>query len=186
MKTIPILENKLVALLPLQASHWEQLWPAAQGIDLNKYGSTDISTLQKLKDYIQTALQEYAEGKAIPFIIYDKMRSTFIGSTRFGYIDERNRVLHIGWTWISIESQGTGINKEVKHLMLDHAFKSMDFEKVEFRVDERNIRSRKAVEKLGARLEGVLRQNIIVRDGYRRNSCCYGILRKEWLDRETL
>lgn len=184
MKTIPTLENRIVSLLPLQASHWEELWPVAQGLDLYKYGSTDISTPQKLKDYIQTALQEYREGKAIPFVIYDKARCTIIGSTRFGNIDEQNKVLHIGWTWISVESQGTGINKEIKHLMLDQAFGNMDFEKVEFRIDERNIRSRKAVEKLGARLEGILRRNVIVKDGFRRNSCCYGILREEWLHRE--
>lgn len=181
MKIKSTLESELVALLPLQASHWEQLWSAAQGIDLNKYGATDISTIQNLKNYIQTALQEYKDGKSIPFTIYDKARSTYIGSTRFGNIDKINKVLHVGWTWISIESQGTGINKEVKHLMLDHVFKTMDFEKVEFRIDERNIRSRKAVEKLGARLEGILRHNVIVKDGYRRNSCCYGILREEWL-----
>lgn len=184
MKMKPILENSSVALFPLQADHWKRLWPAAQGIDLNKYGATDISTPEKLKAYVLTALKEQMEGKSIPFIIYDKARSTFIGSTRYGNIDARNKVLHIGWTWISIESQGTGINKEVKHLMLDHAFRDMDFEKVEFRIDERNIRSRKAVEKLGAQLEGVLRRNLIVKDGYRRNSCCYGILREEWLHRD--
>lgn len=184
MKTIPALENKIVSLLPLQASHWEKLWPAAQGIDLFKYGPNDISTVQKLKDYIQTALQEHKDGKSVPFVIQDRERSTIIGSTRFGNIDQKNRVLHIGWTWISKESQGTGINGEVKHLMLDYAFRDMDFEKVEFRVDERNIRSRKAVEKLGARLEGILRQNVVVRDGYRRNSCCYGIVREEWIHKD--
>src|SRR5690606_25704341 len=148
MKTIPILENKIVALVPLKSSHWEQLWPIAQAIDLYKYGSNDISTLPKLKDYIQTALQEHENGKSIPYIIYDKSKSSFIGSTRFGNIDKKNKVVHIGWTWISTDAQGTGINKEVKSLMLNHVFKSMHYEKVEFRIDERNLRSRKAVEKL--------------------------------------
>jgi len=109
MKTIPVLENKIVALLPLQASHWEELWPAAQGIDLNKYGATDISTIQNLKDYIQTALQEQKDGKSIPFSIYDKALCTYIGSTRFGNIDDKTKVLHIGWTWICKESKGNGI-----------------------------------------------------------------------------
>ncbi|MBT8179720.1 MAG: GNAT family N-acetyltransferase, partial [Eudoraea sp.] len=63
---------------------------------------------------------------------------------------------------------------------LPHAFVEMDFEKVEFRIDERNTASRKAVEKLGARLEGILRKNVYLADGFKRNTCCYGLLREEW------
>ena len=69
----------------------------------------------------------------------------------------------------------------MKLLMLNYAFDEMDFEKVEFRIDERNTRSRKAVEKLGAKLEGILRKNVYLLDGYKRNTCCYGILREEWI-----
>ena len=68
----------------------------------------------------------------------------------------------------------------MKFLMLQYAFETLDFEKVEFRIDERNIKSRKAVEKLGATLEGLLRQNTVMNDGFRRNTCCYGILKSEW------
>jgi len=67
-------------------------------------------------------------------------------------------------------------------LMLSYAFEKMNFEKVEFRIDERNIRSRKAVEKLGASLEGILRKNVITKSDFRRSSCCYGILKEEWND----
>ena len=68
----------------------------------------------------------------------------------------------------------------MKFLMLSHVFEQMDFEKVEFRIDERNVRSRKAVEKLGATLEGILRKNVITKSDFRRSSCCYGILKEEW------
>jgi RimJ/RimL family protein N-acetyltransferase len=70
----------------------------------------------------------------------------------------------------------------MKFLMLSYAFETMAFEKVEFRIDERNTRSRKAVEKLGATLEGILRQNVYLTDGFKRNTCCYGILLEEWAD----
>ena len=68
----------------------------------------------------------------------------------------------------------------MKYLMLTYAFETLDFEKVEFRIDERNKKSRKAVEKLSATLEGVLRKDTLMNDGFRRSTCCYGILKKEW------
>ena len=91
-------------------------------------------------------------------------------------------MLHIGSTWIGREFQGSGLNSNMKFLMLNHAFNAMGFEKVEFRIDERNMQSRKAVEKLGGKLEGILRKNVYLLDGFKRNTCCYGILKEEWND----
>ena len=68
----------------------------------------------------------------------------------------------------------------MKFLMLQYAFETLNFEKVEFRIDSRNQKSRKAVEKLGASLEGVLRKDTVMNDGFRRSTCCYGILKEEW------
>ena len=95
-------------------------------------------------------------------------------------IDPANNVLEIGSTWIGRGYQGSGLNTNVKILMLDNAFGPMNYEKVEFRIDERNTRSRKAVEKFGAILEGILRKNVFLLNGYKRNTCCYGILKEEW------
>jgi RimJ/RimL family protein N-acetyltransferase len=95
-------------------------------------------------------------------------------------INTKNKILEIGSTWIGREFQGKELNTQIKFLMLNHAFNEMSFEKVEFRIDERNLRSRKAVEKLGCTLEGVLRENVYLLDGFKRNTCCYGILKKEW------
>ncbi|NHF59245.1 GNAT family N-acetyltransferase [Flavobacteriaceae bacterium TP-CH-4] len=174
------LEDNRVLLRPLEASDWKGLWPIAQQIDLYRFGSNDVSTQDKLKAYISEALTEARDGSAIPFCIYDKQGDAVVGCTRYGLIDTKNKVVHIGWTWIAPAVQGTGFNHRVKFLMLKHAFENMYFEKVEFRIDERNSRSRKAVEKLGASLEGILRKNVITKDGFRRSSCCYGILRDEW------
>ena len=88
--------------------------------------------------------------------------------------------MEIGSTWIGKEFQGSGLNTQMKHLMINYAFHEIGFEKIEFRIDERNIRSRKAVEKLGGILEGTLRKNVYLLDGYKRNTCCYGILKNEW------
>ena len=92
----------------------------------------------------------------------------------------KNKVLEIGATWIGREFQGSGLNKNMKFLMLQYAFETLNFEKVEFRIDECNIRFRKAVEKIGATLEGILKKNVYLLNGFKRNTCCYGILCEEW------
>ncbi|MEM9680925.1 MAG: GNAT family protein, partial [Bacteroidota bacterium] len=129
---------------------------------------------------VQVAVDGYYHKTTIPFIIYDKEKKQYAGSTRFGLIHWKNKVLHIGWTWIGNQFQGTGLNSHMKFLMLRYAFEELEFEKVEFRIDERNSRSRKAVEKLGAILEGILRKDTVMQNGFRRSTCCYGILKDEW------
>ncbi len=180
MRSDIVLENGLVQLTSLKQAHSLELWPVAQQVDLYRYGSTDVSTKDKLSTYVKNALDEARAEKSIPFAIYNNKTSECVGCTRFGNIDSKNKVLHIGWTWISPNMQGTGFNHQMKFLMLSYAFETMGIEKVGFRIDERNIRSRKAAEKLGATLEGILRKNIITKGGFRRSTCCYGILKEEW------
>ena len=179
------LENERALLLPLQQSHIQELLPLSQEVDLYKYGSSDVSTPEKLASYIADALEQETLKKALPFIIFDKQEQAYAGSTRFGNIDEVNRVLHIGWTWLGKRFRGSRLNHHIKFLMLTHAFEVMEFEKVEFRIDERNLRSRRAVEKIGATLEGILRKNVVTKNDFRRSSTCYGILREEWADIKT-
>lgn len=174
------LENLRVKLSPLKLEDSDHLFPIAQQEKLVQYSPSDIATLPALKNFIGMALEQQLQKTGIPFVIFDKKTQSHAGCTRYMNIDWHNRVLHIGSTWIGREFQGTGLNANVKFLMLQHAFEEMDFEKVEFRIDERNKRSRKAVEKLGAKLEGVLRENVYLLDGFKRNTCCYGILRHEW------
>lgn len=179
------LENKRVRLTLLDINNYEYLISIAQEKDLIYYSPSDISTPAKLKDYVQTAVDGYNDKTIIPFIIYDKEKQAYAGSTRFGLISHKNKVLHIGWTWIGKQFQGTGLNKNMKFLMLDYAFNTLEFEKVAFRIDERNIKSRKAVEKIGGKLEGILRSNTVMTNGFRRSTCCYGILKEEWEEIKT-
>ncbi len=180
METNITLENDLVLLSPLTLDNYQHLIPISAQKKLVQYSPSDIETPDALKNYVETALMEQKRQASFPFIIFDKMKGLYAGSTRYMNIHWKNKVLEIGSTWIGREFQGSGLNGQVKVLMLDHAFNTMGFGKVEFRIDERNIRSRKAVEKLGAVLEGVLRKNVFLLDGYKRNTCCYGILREEW------
>lgn len=177
---IPTLENNRVKLSLLDLSNYKYLEPIAQEKDLIFYSPSDISTPEKLRNYVEVAVNGYYNKTIIPFLIYDKEKQMYAGSTRFGLINWKNKVLHIGWTWIGHNFQGTGLNENMKFLMLQYAFETLEFEKVEFRIDERNNKSRRAVEKLGATLEGILRKDVLMKDGYRRSTCCYGILKEEW------
>ena len=182
---VPTLESERVLLSSLTLENYHHLIRIAEEKDLIYYSPSDISTPEKLKHYVDLALQGFKDKTVMPFIIYDKEKQQYAGSTRFGLINWTNKVLHIGWTWIGHEFQGSGLNKHMKFLMLQYAFETLGFEKVEFRIDERNRKSRKAVEKLGATLEGILRQDTLMNDGYRRSTCCYGILKEEWLTIKT-
>ncbi|PHS08961.1 MAG: GNAT family N-acetyltransferase [Kordia sp.] len=175
-----ILENNTVKLIPLQKNDALLLENIAFEKDLVYYSPTDISTTGTLKNYIKQALINREKGGELPFIIFDKINQQYVGSTRFGFINTKNKTIHIGWTWIGKAFQGTGLNTHIKFLMLQYAFETLVFEKVEFRIDERNIRSRKAVEKIGGTLEGILRKDTLMQDGFRRSTCCYGILKDEW------
>lgn len=178
--TIQPLENDRVKLTLLDLSNYKHLLEIASQKDLVQYSPSRIETSEDLKNYVQTAVDHYYHKTAIPFIVYDKSKQAYAGCTRFMNINWDHKVLEIGSTWIGREFQGSGLNTHMKFLMLQYAFETLNFEKVEFRIDERNVRSRKAVEKLGATLEGVLRKNVYLNDGFKRNTCCYGMLKEEW------
>lgn len=179
MKT-PTLENNRVKLSPLSLENYTQLIDIAKQENLVQYSPSKVDTEEDLKTYVQTALKRAEENKALPFIIYDKERQAYAGCTRFGHINAHNKVLFIGWTWIGREFQSTGLNINMKFLMLQYAFETLKFDKVGFTIDERNIPSRKAVEKIGGTLEGILRNDVLMLDGFKRSTCCYGILKEEW------
>ena len=174
------LEDERVSLAPLSLDNYQLLLDIGAQDGLVKYSPSLIHTPADLKNYTQMALEKASRREAYPFIVYDKVGQAYAGCTRYMNIDWRNKVLEIGSTWIGKEFQGSGLNGHMKRLMINHAFEALDFEKIEFRIDERNLRSRGAVEKLGAHLEGVLRQNVYLYDGFKRNTCCYGLLRSEW------
>ncbi|WP_323789071.1 GNAT family protein [Psychroserpens sp.] len=177
---IPTLENERVKLSPLTLDNYFQLTIIAQENDLIYYSPSDISSPEKLRNYVEVALEGVQNQTVMPFIIYDKQQQDYAGSTRFGLINWHHKTLHIGWTWIGHDYQGSGLNKHMKFLMLHYAFETLEFEKIEFRIDDRNQKSKKAVEKLGVTFEGLLRKDTVMNNGFRRSTCCYGILKEEW------
>ena len=176
----PILENKRVKLMLLDLSNYHHISEISKEDKLVQYSPSAIHTTEDLKTYVDIAVEGFYNRTALPFIIYDKEKEKYAGSTRFAFMNWHDKVVHIGWTWIGKEFQGTGLNTNMKFLMLQYAFETIKFDKVEFRADERNIASRKAIEKIGGTLEGILRKDTLMLDGFKRSTCCYGILREEW------
>ena len=178
-----VLENERVRLEPLQQSHLEKLLPIALKYpNLLRYSPSPSPFGSKagLQQYIDIALAAKKNKIRIPFAIFDKQKQEYAGSTSFGNISLKHKRLEIGWTWLGKNFQGTGLNKNCKFLMLQYAFEQFETERLAFRSNSRNAKSRRAIEKLGAKYEGELRRQALMNDGYRRNTVYYSILRTEW------
>ncbi len=179
--TAPILEGKKVRLEPLNLRHAPGLAAAGNSKSIWKYMLYgDLSTLDGMTKWVKDILQKQADGTDLPFTVVTKENGSVIGATRYLEMRSPHRSLEIGGTWYMPEFQGTFVNTECKYLMLRYAFEDMNCIRVQFKADQRNERSLRAIERLGAIREGVLRNHYIVPDGTYRDSVYYSILDTEW------
>lgn len=175
------LQSPAVTLLPLETGHCDALWTLAQDPEIWHYFRTGpLSTRENLEAWIRYAIQLRERGIDYPFLILDAKSGQAAGSTRFRLLDPPNRSAEIGGSWLGQSFRGAGINRECKRLMLEYAFEHLQLIRVQFRTDIRNLRSRRAIEKLGATEEGIFRKDSIYPDGYQRSSVFYSILDTEW------
>ncbi len=134
----------------------------------------------EIPQYIQEMLDLSSSGSILPFITIDKDSNTIVGSTRYLNIDYENHRLEIGHTWIAKSWRKTYVNTEAKFLMLQYAFEKLGCIAVEIRTDVLNIISRQAIQRLGAKQDGILRHHKIMRNGRIRDTVCYSIIKPEW------
>jgi N-acetyltransferase len=174
------LEGKHVRLAPLKLSHLPELYEAASDESLWLWTINVIENREDTLRYIETALGELERKISLPFVTIEKSSGVIIGSTRFGNLDARHRKAEIGWTWINPKWQRTNINTEAKLLMLNHAFETWKCVRVELKTDVLNEKSRKAILRLGAKEEGVLRQHLITDAGRFRDTVYFSIIDSEW------
>ena len=175
------LEGRLVVVEPLARRHEEGLWEAAQDAEvwrwLPVHAAADRTSFRK---WVDDALERAAGGLDVPFAVVDAASGSPLGSTRYLSLRPEHRGLEIGWTWLARGSWGTGANAETKLLLLRHAFETLGCLRVEFKTDALNERSRRALEALPARFEGVFRKHMLVRDGQLRDSAWYAITDDDW------
>jgi N-acetyltransferase len=182
----PILTGRLVELRPLQLEHAAPLVRAAEDGRLWQLRFTVVPDAQTIDAYVGVALQGRIAGSVMPFVVIRRDTGAIVGTTRFWKIDRQNRKLEIGHTWLSQSAQRRGINTEAKFLLLAHAFEVMQAVRVQFTTDELNQQSRAAILRLGARQEGVVRNERIMPDGRKRNSVRFSIIDTEWPEVKAL
>lgn len=175
-----VLEGSLARLEPLREDHLPALIAIGLDPELWRWTVALVRTPEDMRHYVRVALDLAERGEALPFVTIEKSTMRVAGSTRFGNIDRANRRVEIGWTWLGREFQRTGINTEVKYLMLRHAFEVMQCLRVELKTDALNLQSRTAIERIGAREEGTLRSHMVTETGRIRDTVYYSILADEW------
>ncbi|MES2005242.1 MAG: GNAT family N-acetyltransferase [Bacteroidota bacterium] len=176
-----ILEDGCVLLRPLRVEDCGNLLVySLNEPELWKYSLVKVAGEENLKTYIAAAVSARATGKEYPFIVFDKRSQEFAGSTRFYDIQVSQKTLQLGYTWYGKKFHGSGLNKHCKYLLLQFAFEQLGMERVEFRADNTNERSKAAMKSIGCVAEGVLRSSTIKADGTRRDSIVLSILKTEW------
>lgn len=183
--SVPVLNGELVTLRLLDASDSNALVQAAQDGELWKLPFTVVPSAATVQAYIARALRGFHEGTVLPFAVTLTASGQVIGSTRFWKIDRENRKVEIGHTWYAKSWQRTGANTECKALMLKHAFDDLQCVRVQFTTDVLNERSREAILRLGAVLEGTIRNERIMPNGRKRTSLRFSIIDDEWPDVRT-
>lgn len=173
-----VLTGPTVRLEPLAREHVAPLMAIAKAhAEHYRYTSTP-TTDAEAEAYFERAFREREAGRAYPFALVRE--GQVVGTSRLAEVRLDHRNCELGYTWLAPEVQGTGVNPESKYLLLRFAFETLELLRVHFYTDTRNVRSQRALERLGAVYEGTLRAERIMRDGYLRDTKVYAILQREW------
>ena len=174
------LQGQHARLEPLRLDHANALSEAVQDGELWKLWYTAIPTPAAMLGEVQRRLDLLASGSMLPFAVIHLPDERMAGMTTYMHIDSANRRLEIGSTWYRQSLQRTALNTECKRMLLGHAFEQLDCIAVEFRTHWHNTASRRGIERLGAKLDGVLRSHQIAANGSLRDTCVYSIVASEW------
>lgn len=173
--------GQLVRLEPLSESHLDDLCQVGLDPEIWQYMLYGrMNTKQDLHRWITDILQRQAKGKDLPFTVFHIPENRAIGCTRYMNVEATHRSLEIGGTWYGRAFQASGVNAETKYLLLKYAFEFLGCIRVQLKTDARNLQSQRAIERLGAIKEGVLRKHMILPDGTVRDSVYYSIIDDEW------
>lgn len=175
-----IVEGQYVSVVPLTMDHKNDLEEAAADGELHRLWYTMIPKRENVGKEIERRLSLREKGSMLPFAIIEKKSGKAVGMTTYMNIDAPNKRVEIGSTWYRKSVQRSPINTECKLLLLRHAFEELECVCVEFRTHFINFQSRRAIERLGAKLDGILRSNMIMANGTIRDTAVYSIIASEW------
>ncbi len=182
MNISPItLTGQFVRLEPLSMDHLQDLCLVGLDDEIWRYMVYGwVRSEQDMRNWIAEILKRQEKGTDLPFAVIDLKSGKAIGATRYMEIRPKDRGLEIGGTWYGRAYQRSVVNTECKFLLLQHAFEGLGCIRVQFKTDLRNIRSQKAIERIGATKEGIFRNHMILPDGTIRHSVYYSIIVEEW------
>jgi len=175
-----VMRDRGVRIEPMALSHEAGLRAAAADGELWKLRITSVPEPEQTRAYIDAALQMRADGNRLAFVVVDDTTDTVLGSTSYHDIVPAIRRVEIGWTWYRRSVQRSHVNTTCKLLMMGHAFDTLHCAVVGWRTDNFNFASQKAIERLGARKDGVIRHHAVRRDGTVRDTVMYSMLAGEW------
>ncbi|MGR3807347.1 GNAT family N-acetyltransferase [Pasteurella testudinis] len=173
------MEGNSIDLIPLDIKYLDELIEAVEDGEIYNLWYARVPSPQMMKLEIIRRLELLEKGEMMPFVVIDKL-GNILGMTAYQTLDRDNRRVEIGYTWYRKSVQGSHVNIEAKYLLLSYAFEKMNVIAVGFRTNYFNFRSRKAIEKIGAKFEGVWRNHMILNDGTIRDTCYYSIIISEW------
>lgn len=176
-----VLQGYSVRLTPVDYSHLDQLsvWSAEE--DLCRYMTfAHLATKEELQAWIGTAMDANERGTEMNFAVIDEASQSAVGTTSFYRVVPEHKRLELGKTWLGAAYRRTHINTAAKYLMLNHAFETLLANRVELNTDARNVRSQRAMERLGAVRDGVLRCHTVMRDGFVRDTVNYSFTMNDW------
>lgn len=174
------LRGSHATLEPLTHARRDDLIEAVRDGELWKLWYTAVPSPDKVEAEIERRLEQQRKGTMLPFAIVENASGTAVGATSYMNIDAETRRVEIGSTWYRKRVQRTALNTECKLMLLTHAFEALDCVAVEFRTHFFNHQSRRAIERLGAKLDGILRNHRLATDGTLRDTCVYSIIVGEW------
>lgn len=175
-----ILEGRHARLVPMTPEHVPALWRAGSDPELWRWTISQVHSEDDMRRYVAAALLAQEQGTALPFVTTEAASGEVVGSTRYGNADAYHRRVEIGWTWIARPWQRTAVNTEAKFLMLRHAFETLGCIRVELKTDALNQRSRRAIQRIGGREEGILRKHMLTDHGRVRDTVYFSIVDDEW------
>ncbi|REK77886.1 N-acetyltransferase [Paenibacillus paeoniae] len=180
MDVVMKLKGHTIDLVLLEPKHKEELAAMLHNDRIWEFTWRKITTIEQANALVDEALRERYGGSQLPFAVIEKSTGLIVGTTRIAAISEGHRHAEIGYTWLSPRVWRTSVNTECKRLLLGHCFEHLRTLRVQFSISHYNVRSQRAVERLGAVQEGVLRQARIKPDGTVHDVVLYSILASEW------
>jgi RimJ/RimL family protein N-acetyltransferase len=174
------LEGAHVRLEPMREAHVDALVAAGVGHGLFRYFPFALDSEEAMRAYVKLNAAAVGGGAVLPFVTIERATRRVVGATSFLAIDSPNKRLEIGATWIAPSHQRSAVNTEAKLLQLTHCFEALGCNRVEFKTDERNEKSRAALARIGAKEEGRFRAHYVMPDGHLRTSVWFSVIASEW------